>query len=78
MGALTKDVIESWLGYKREKEVDAIALRPIPMNSIFISTFRSDPKAVRASPGCTMTPPRRIGTLTVPAPHRSGQAKLSS
>jgi glutamine synthetase len=26
----TKDVIETWLAYKREKEVDAIALRPHP------------------------------------------------
>jgi len=26
----TKDVIKTWLGYKREKEVDAIALRPHP------------------------------------------------
>ncbi len=26
----TKDVIETWLSYKREKEVDAIALRPHP------------------------------------------------
>jgi len=26
----TKDVIETWLIYKREKEVDAIALRPHP------------------------------------------------
>jgi glutamine synthetase len=26
----TKDVIESWLGYKRDKEVDAIRLRPHP------------------------------------------------
>jgi len=26
----TKDVIEMWLSYKREKEVDAIALRPHP------------------------------------------------
>jgi glutamine synthetase len=26
----TEDVIETWLGYKRKKEVDAIALRPHP------------------------------------------------
>ena len=26
----TKDVIETWLSYKRKKEVDAIALRPHP------------------------------------------------
>ena len=26
----TKDVIETWLSYKQEKEVDAIALRPHP------------------------------------------------
>ena len=26
----TKDVIETWLAYKREKEVDAIALRAYP------------------------------------------------
>jgi len=26
----TEDVIETWLAYKREKEVDAIALRPHP------------------------------------------------
>ena len=26
----TKDVIETWLSYKRESEVDAIALRPHP------------------------------------------------
>jgi glutamine synthetase len=26
----TKDVIETWLAYKREKEVDAVALRPHP------------------------------------------------
>ena len=26
----TKDVIETWLAYKREREVDAIALRPHP------------------------------------------------
>ena len=26
----TKDVIETWLGYKREREVDAMALRPHP------------------------------------------------
>jgi glutamine synthetase len=26
----TRDVIETWLAYKREKEVDAIALRPHP------------------------------------------------
>jgi glutamine synthetase len=26
----TKDVIETWLGYKRDKEVDAIRLRPHP------------------------------------------------
>jgi glutamine synthetase len=26
----TKDVIETWLSYKREKEVDAVALRPHP------------------------------------------------
>ncbi|MGA7597112.1 MAG: hypothetical protein WCB23_04600, partial [Pseudolabrys sp.] len=37
----TKDVIETWLSYKRESEVDAIALRPIPTSSIFISIFRS-------------------------------------
>ena len=29
-GLLTKDVIEPWLSYKLEKEVDAIALRPHP------------------------------------------------
>ena len=27
----TKDVIETWIAYKREKEVDAIALRPHPL-----------------------------------------------
>jgi glutamine synthetase len=26
----TKDVIETWLAYKRSKEVDAIRLRPHP------------------------------------------------
>jgi glutamine synthetase len=26
----TSDVIETWLGYKRKKEVDAIRLRPHP------------------------------------------------
>ncbi len=26
----TKDVIEMWLSYKREKEVDALRLRPHP------------------------------------------------
>jgi len=26
----TKDVIETWLAYKREREVDAIRLRPHP------------------------------------------------
>ena len=26
----TKDVIETWIGYKRENEVDAIRLRPHP------------------------------------------------
>jgi glutamine synthetase len=26
----TKDVIETWLGYKRDKEVNAIRLRPHP------------------------------------------------
>jgi glutamine synthetase len=26
----TKDVIETWLGYKRDKEIDAIRLRPHP------------------------------------------------
>ena len=26
----TKDVIETWLGYKRDKEIDAIWLRPHP------------------------------------------------
>jgi glutamine synthetase len=26
----TKDVIETWLDYKRKKEVDAIRLRPHP------------------------------------------------
>ena len=26
----TKDVIETWLSYKRKKEIDAIALRPHP------------------------------------------------
>jgi len=26
----TKDVIETWLSYKREKEVDAMRLRPHP------------------------------------------------
>ncbi len=26
----TQDVIETWLSYKREKEVDAIRLRPHP------------------------------------------------
>ena len=26
----TKDVIEIWLGYKRDKEIDAIRLRPHP------------------------------------------------
>jgi glutamine synthetase len=29
-GVFTKDVIETWLTYKREKEVDAIRLRPHP------------------------------------------------
>ena len=29
-GVFTKDVIETWLSYKREKEVDAIRLRPHP------------------------------------------------
>ena len=29
-GVFTKDVIETWLGYKRENEVDAIRLRPHP------------------------------------------------
>ena len=27
----TKDVIETWLGYKREKEVDAICAAPAPL-----------------------------------------------
>ncbi len=27
---LTRDVIETWLDYKRKKEVDAIRLRPHP------------------------------------------------
>ena len=27
----TKDVIETWLGYKREKEVDAIRAAPAPL-----------------------------------------------
>ena len=26
----TKDVIETWLNYKRDKEIDAIRLRPHP------------------------------------------------
>ncbi|MGH8628341.1 MAG: type I glutamate--ammonia ligase, partial [Gammaproteobacteria bacterium] len=26
----TQDVIDTWIGYKREKEVDAIRLRPHP------------------------------------------------
>ncbi len=26
----TKDLIETWIAYKREKEVDAIRLRPHP------------------------------------------------
>jgi glutamine synthetase len=29
-GVFTKDVIETWIGYKREKEVDAMRLRPHP------------------------------------------------
>jgi len=29
-GVFTADVIETWLDYKRQKEVDAIALRPHP------------------------------------------------
>ena len=29
-GVFTSDVIETWLGYKRKAEVDAIRLRPHP------------------------------------------------
>src|SRR5437764_2547010 len=29
-GVFTQDVIDEWIGYKREREVDAIALRPHP------------------------------------------------
>ena len=29
-GVFTSDVIETWLAYKRKKEVDAIRLRPHP------------------------------------------------
>jgi glutamine synthetase len=29
-GVFTHDVIDEWIGYKREREVDAIALRPHP------------------------------------------------
>jgi glutamine synthetase len=29
-GVFTEDVIERWLAYKRDKEMDAIALRPHP------------------------------------------------
>jgi glutamine synthetase len=29
-GVFTKDVIETWIKYKREKEVDAMRLRPHP------------------------------------------------
>jgi len=26
----TKDIIETWIDYKREREVDAVRLRPVP------------------------------------------------
>ncbi|HZT71618.1 MAG TPA: type I glutamate--ammonia ligase, partial [Terriglobia bacterium] len=29
-GAFTEDLIETWLDYKRKKEVDAVRLRPHP------------------------------------------------
>ena len=36
----TKDVIETWLEYKRKKEVDAMRMRPHPMSLPFISISR--------------------------------------
>jgi glutamine synthetase len=29
-GVFTRDVIDEWIAYKREREVDAVALRPHP------------------------------------------------
>jgi len=36
-GVFTEDVIETWIAYKREKEVDAIALRPHPWEFMLYS-----------------------------------------
>jgi glutamine synthetase len=35
----TADVIETWLGYKRERELDAVRLGPYPYETSFISTL---------------------------------------
>ncbi len=36
-GVFTKDVIETWIDYKRKKEVDAVALRPHPWEFMLYS-----------------------------------------
>jgi glutamine synthetase len=36
-GVFTKDVIDTWIDYKRKKEVDAVALRPHPWEFMLYS-----------------------------------------
>src|SRR5207237_10594787 len=36
-GVFTKDVIETWIDYKRKKEVEAVALRPHPWEFMLYS-----------------------------------------
>ena len=36
-GVFTKDVIDTWIEYKRKKEVDAVALRPHPWEFMLYS-----------------------------------------
>ena len=36
-GVFTEDVIETWIEYKRKKEVDAVALRPHPWEFMLYS-----------------------------------------
>jgi glutamine synthetase len=36
-GVFTEDVIETWIDYKRKKEVDAVALRPHPWEFMLYS-----------------------------------------
>ena len=72
----TKDIIETWISYKREKEADACVCGPIPMSSCSITTSRKSAAgglacldAKPAGPCSCIAPPMSI--------HRSEGPKIA-